>query len=57
MRRGINLTAELTDIAALGAFPQGVTRDTIEVAGEKEIIPLAGAAPHIPALEKLCLRK
>ena len=29
----------------------------IEVAGEKETIPLAGAAPHIPVLEKLCLRK
>jgi hypothetical protein len=27
---------------------------TIEVAGEKETIPLAGAAPHIPVLEKLC---
>jgi hypothetical protein len=29
----------------------------IEVAGEKETIPLGGAAPHIPVLEKLCLRK
>jgi hypothetical protein len=27
---------------------------TIEVAGEKETIPLAGAAPHVPVLEKLC---
>jgi hypothetical protein len=29
----------------------------IEVAGEKETIPLAGAAPHIPVLEKLCFRR
>ena len=29
----------------------------IEVAGEKQAIPLAGAAPHVPVLEKLCLRK
>lgn len=28
---------------------------TIEVPGEKVTIPLAGAAPHIPAFEKLCL--
>lgn len=28
---------------------------TIEVAGAKETIPLAGAAPHVPAFEKLCL--
>ena len=27
---------------------------TIEVPGEKTTIPLAGAAPHIPAFEKLC---
>jgi hypothetical protein len=27
----------------------------IEVAGAKETIPLSGAAPHIPAFEKLCL--
>ena len=28
---------------------------TIEVPGAKETIPLAGAAPHIAAFEKLCL--
>ena len=28
---------------------------TIEVAGTKETVPLAGAAQHIPAFEKLCL--
>lgn len=28
---------------------------TIEVPGEKVTIPLGGAAPHIPAFEKLCL--
>jgi hypothetical protein len=28
---------------------------TIEVAGAKETAPLAGAAPHIDAFEKLCL--
>jgi hypothetical protein len=27
---------------------------SIEVAGEKETLPLAGAAPHIPLFEKLC---
>jgi hypothetical protein len=27
---------------------------TLEVAGTKETVPLAGAAPHIPAFEKLC---
>ena len=27
---------------------------TIEVAGAKETIPLAAAAPHIPVFEKLC---
>ena len=27
---------------------------TIEVPGEKMTIPLGGAAPHIPAFEKLC---
>jgi len=27
----------------------------IEVPGAKETIPLAGAAPHVPAFEKLCL--
>ena len=27
---------------------------TIEVAGTKETVPLAGAAPHVPAFEKLC---
>jgi len=26
----------------------------IEVAGEKETVPLAGAAPHVPLFEKLC---
>ena len=30
---------------------------TIEVAGAKETIPLAAAAPHVPVLEKLCLGK
>ena len=30
---------------------------TIEVAGTKETIPLAGAAAHVPVLEKLCLGK
>lgn len=30
---------------------------TIEVAGAKETIPLAGAVPHIPAFEKLCFAK
>ena len=30
---------------------------TIEVAGAKEIVPLAAAAPHVPVLEKLCLGK
>jgi hypothetical protein len=30
---------------------------TIEVPGAKETIPLAGAAPHIAAFEKLCLRR
>jgi hypothetical protein len=27
---------------------------TIEVAGTKETVPLAGAAPHVAAFEKLC---
>jgi hypothetical protein len=27
---------------------------TIEVAGAKETVPLTGAAPHVPVLEKLC---
>jgi hypothetical protein len=30
---------------------------TIEVAGAKETIPLAGAAKHVAALERLCLGK
>jgi hypothetical protein len=30
---------------------------TVEVAGAKETIPLTGAAPHVPALEKLCSGK
>ena len=30
---------------------------TIEVAGAKETVPLAAAAPHVPVLEKLCLGK
>ena len=30
---------------------------TIEVPGAKETIPLAGAAPHVAAFEKLCLAK
>ncbi len=30
---------------------------TIEVPGAKETIPLAGAAPHVAAFEKLCLGK
>ena len=28
---------------------------TIEVAGARETVPLAAAAPHVPVLEKLCL--
>jgi hypothetical protein len=27
---------------------------TLDVAGTKETVPLAGAAPHVPAFEKLC---
>lgn len=30
---------------------------SIEVAGEKVTIPLTGAAPHIPAFEKLCFAR
>ncbi len=30
---------------------------TIEVPGAKETIPLAGAAPHVAAFEKLCFAK
>ena len=30
---------------------------TVEAGGEKETIPLADAAPNVPALEKLCLAK
>ena len=30
---------------------------TIEVAGEKATIPLTGAAPHVPAFERLCFAR
>lgn len=39
----------------LFALLKGGPSLTIEVAGAKETVPLAGAAPHIEAFEKLCL--
>jgi hypothetical protein len=39
----------------LFALLKGGPTLAIEVAGAKETVPLAGAAPHIGAFEKLCL--